>query len=179
MLQRPKSSKPHGLSPKEKRLYAAQDPSQGPIMLVRFFDWEARFSRFIKETIREGIKCDWVFHSCASWSAMGAQEITGYNFYEPFEEMPIESPGDAYLAIKRLGFDSLDHYIETLCVEKPLVLTNRADFVLVPSPEYADMGMPNALGLAEPPFVWVLRADGLGRANLGECTRAFAIGSLG
>ena len=178
-MLRPKSSRDHFLSGKERKLYANQDPWEGPLMLVRYNDWQERFFNFILESRREGIKCDWEFHHCASWTAMGVQEITGYDYYEQWREYTIESPGDAYLTLRRLGFQSLDQYAECNFIEKPLALANRGDIVMVPAPEFADLGMPNAMGLAEPPFVWVLREDGLGRANLFDCTRAFAVGSLG
>ena len=169
----------HNLLKKEAKLYSTQDPSLGPIMLVRLYDWQDRFVNFIRESVQEGVKCDWEFHHCASWCALGIQELTGYDYYEVWREHPITSAGDAYLALKRMGYESLDQYAEANFVEKPLAFAQRGDLVMVPSPEYAEMGMPNAMGLAEPPFVWVLGREGLGRAQLFSCVKAYAIGSLG
>jgi hypothetical protein len=179
MLERPKSSKAHPLSSKERKLYAAQDPSEGPIMLVRFPDWQARLVTYIRDSQMERIKCDWEFNHCAGWAAGAVEEMTGYDFYTPFRARPIESPGDAYLSLKAIGFDSLDTYIETILVEKPLVYANRGDVVMLKTDEYQGLGMAHALGIAEPPFAYFLTPEGVGLVPFLDCARCFAVGSLG
>jgi hypothetical protein len=181
VIQRPKSAKDQHLSGKERKLYANQDPSDGPIMLVRKNDWQELFVSFIHESRVEGIKCDWEFNHCAGWCAQGVEEITGYDFFAPFADYPIDGPEMAYKAIKRAGYESLEQYIEICFVEKPLIFANRGDLVFVPSVagDFAGLGMSQALGLADPPNAWVLGTEGLGWVRLAECTRCFAVGSLG
>ena len=178
-LVKPKAVKNHSLLEREQPLYADQDPTEGPIMLVRRDDWQERWSIFVGESLRENIKCDWEFNSCASWSMLGVEEVTGYDFYESWRAHDIKSAADAYKALLKMGFSSLDEAAEYHFVEKPLVFANRADIVMVPTEEYIEAGMPNAMGLADPPFAWVLMSEGLGRVPLLDCTRCFAVGSLG
>lgn len=173
--------KSHGFAKGERKLYLDQDPADGPIMLVRVFDWQEKLVRFLQESVTEGVKCDWEFHHCASWTLLGVEEITGMDFYEPWREFDIKTALDAYKALRKMGYSTLEEAFEVQFVEKPLILANRGDIVFSPVPEYSslNLGMPTAAGLAVPPFGYFLGEKGVGTIPLSECTRCFSVGSLG
>lgn len=166
----------HHFTEEEGRLYTAQHISDGPIILVRRHNWQEILSRYLHDSQVEGIKCDWEFNHCGGWVAAFVEEMTGYDYFTPFQDRKIESPGDAYLAIKAAGFDSLEEYIEHILIEKPLVYAHRGDLVMTSTPEYTGLGMSDALGIAYPPFGYFLGPNGVGTVPLLECSRCFAVG---
>jgi hypothetical protein len=173
---KPKAHKELPLDDKQAKLYAAQDPNDGPLMLVRVHDWQERLTLYLHECREEGITCDWEFNSCGSFACGAIREMTGYDFELKGD---IKGPKDALRVFKKAGFSSMDEYIETMFVEKPLIYANRGDLVWVKTPEFAGLGMSHAAGIAMPPFAYVLGKEGIGYVPLLNCVRCFAVGSLG
>jgi hypothetical protein len=148
------------------------------INLTRRPDWSTRLIEYITESQRECIKCDWEFNHCAGWVAGGIYEMTGVDLYAAFEGQEITSPYDAYMAIKRLGYSSLEDYITSILPEKPLVNAQRGDvvFVRADGEEFQGLGMSQALGFAFPPLFYALGNNGLGKGPIMQATRCFAVG---
>lgn len=176
MLQRPTAAKNQSFLKAEKSLYTAQSPEDGPIMLVRVNDWQERLTTYINEFSIEGVTCDWEFNTCGSFASGAVREITGY---DPQLQGDLTGPKDAIKLFRDAGFESMEQYVETLFVEKPVVFANRGDLVFIKTPEFAGLGMSQAVGIAWPPIAYFLSAKGLGQVELFECTRCFAVGSLG
>jgi hypothetical protein len=150
----------------------------GPIKLVRRHDWMVRLTEYLVDSVKEGIKCDWEFNHCGGWVAGAVEEMTGVDIFEPFKPFPITCPEEAYLAIKRAGYESMEQYVNIIMVEKPVIFAQRGDLVFVPADgeEFAGLGMSQAVGLADPPFFRALGVNGLGEGPILKASRCFAVG---
>lgn len=161
--------------------------------LTRLDDWTLRFTLFLQESQQEGLKCDWEFHHCVSWASLGVEAITGVDFFEPYREVDASTPEKAYKAMLTAGFKSVEDYLSTLFEEKSIAFAQRGDLILAPArsasvltgegiPDTEDspkapLGFSTAVGFADPPILWALSEEGLGRAPLSTALRCFKVGA--
>lgn len=152
-----------------------------PVPLKRVPAWGPNLTRFIREcrqlSQKGELKFDWENVNCA-WFAGGAiREMTGVDFYGPFNSVT-----SAFAAAKLLhtqGYHSLEAYTDSLAPERPLSEAQRGDAVLIQGLT-TEEGL--ALGIADPPFYWAVSEEGLIKGELWTATgnvrpvKAYAIG---
>jgi hypothetical protein len=145
--------------------------------LIRKPDWALRLTEFFRESKQLGLKCDWEVTHCGGWAANAVEEMTGHDFLPQFGE--ITSPLSAHKAILKAGYENLEDAVRRNFPEKPAIYAQRGDLVFIRATDEVDpsLGMPYALGVADPPFYWALTAKGVGRGPITQAVAAFAVGA--
>lgn len=156
----------------------------GTFTYLRLPNWSIRWVEFMQRSLEQAgdLKLDWEDVTCTQWSGDGIEAITGHNPYEPFRGRHHGILG-ACKAIKGAGFDTLDDLITSLLDEVPIGMAHQGDLILVRTSgwgaEMAELIMPHAVGLADPPLYWAVTTDGLGKGDLyADGFKAFAVGRI-
>ena len=144
--------------------------------IIRRPDWAERFTNFVTWSQLSIEDMDWNNINCGSWVGKAVEVMTDYDLYCDFRGYTSDAT-KAYKRLRELGFETLDDYVASQLPEIPIGMTRRGDLVLVPAEgDFCGIGMSHALAVAEPPHFLAMTNYGLGRGNLYEASRAFAVG---
>jgi hypothetical protein len=138
--------------------------------------WNLRFINYVRET-SEDPEClldqnNWSKHSCVSWAAGAVEAMTGENPYSSLCE-GITTPLSAVKLIKQNGFNSLSDMLASMFEEVPVTLLQKGDITLslarwdrVSQGHMSSEVIDYAIGIADPPYIWLLGEEGVGTAPL-------------
>lgn len=164
---------------------------------MRIENWDKRFHDRLMQVASDGSKFAWVPPSsqplegrldisgqpsqlhCISFSATMVEAVIGIDYYAQMGgELDYTSAATAMRALRKLGFKSIDQLIGSIFPEKRIPYATRGDLVLVKTDEPVSEDSPfeHALGVADPPFIWVMHPiHGLAKVHFSEAVKAFDV----
>lgn len=134
--------------------------------------WQQDLIEFLGQVRREQ-KLDYAVYSCAQFASDAMKAQTGEDLHELLDfGGSYTSEEEAAQAIKRSGFNNL---AQLVAEHLPVIQPSEAHFgdiaavrgvLLSGELERIPEELKYGLGVCEPPFVWVLMTNGLGRVRL-------------
>lgn len=135
-------------------------------------DWQKQLIEFIGQVRREH-RLDYANYSCAQFASDAVKVQTGEDLHNLLDfDGTYDSEESAVNILQRYGFKNL---VELAAHHLPVVQPSEAHFgdlaavqgvLLSGDPDLIPEELKYALGVCEPPFVWVLMKSGLGRVRL-------------
>lgn len=121
---------------------------------------------------------------CLSFGSSMVESITGKDYYQEMaSSLEYNTPKEAFKALRSLGFNSIDQLIGSIFPEKRKSYLIRGDLAIVPSvalevedlePEELE-GLRAALGVVDPPYVWVMGQKGIDRVPLQTVIKGYEV----
>jgi hypothetical protein len=143
--------------------------------------WGADLSHFISLSMKQGDKLvlDWKNNTCGSWVGDCIMFMTDEDMFHDFRGC------DSQLAFARkllsLGHHNVESYVASVLpkLSSP-AMAQRGDVVMVPIEESQVASTAEevraSICLADPPNIWVLTSQGLGRGVITDALSAYAVG---
>ena len=116
--------------------------------------------------------------NCMSFAMHCVECLTGERYEQAFSGY--DTPLSAMRRIKEEGVDDIPGVLAKYFPVKGLAYIHRGDLVLVPA-EFGSEGsdfFSLGVGVACPPYFWVVRPEGLARGSLSTVTHVFSVHSM-
>lgn len=148
----------------------------------RLPNWQERLVNYLEDCRAHDhpVEFSWAAFTCAKFVGGAIQAVRGDNPHLDFDGQ-YSTPEEAAKALKDRGFKDLMEFARAQAPEIPKLAATYGDIVSLTVAE-EDASVPKevrfTLGVAEPPFYWVVTPAGLGRGRLysKSVISAFGIG---
>ena len=160
--------------------------------LVRLWDWRERFVEWLVDAWDKSRRLSYgdadpevqkysfswdpsKGHNCLTLASTSCLVITGVDLHDRFSPIPYTSEVEAYMAMRKLGFKSVDQLLESLFPEVEMDHTLTGDLCVVMTPDESGDGLVKACAICDPPFFWAMMPQGLGRGRLVDAKSFYAV----
>jgi hypothetical protein len=141
--------------------------------------WQKNLSAYLLECRRKQVEMDWASFSCATFAGGAVEAQTSWNPAALKGDIH-KSPTCAAEHIRHLGFASLTAVVASLFPAVPVIMGQYGDIAMMPLDPVIARLMPeeiqSALGVVEPPFVWVLATKGVVQMPMTSAQHIFRVG---